>query len=369
MNVASQKTLIVSDAQMKRASFMNWVAADLKSDLQRLHFCKFGESDDKIIKYIDFTHAGMTRRFVALAADALAEPLLIPIISGAKTVVFFLSQKRDSVEGCIEKLSVAHRTFLRHGPQVLVLFSDAGREQASALERQLKTIGITPNYPELHTNDFRAIFNIIIGDENRNVKSESGAASRLQAAAVIKRIKSAKSSADVDEKAAQQSQAVIAQSRPMASAESKILEKEKHAVLVSAMTVSKSPLTPNLGKLKMANANETLVTLMAIDGAMGCFIADYTSGMVLAKAGAGVNLDVAAAGNTEVIKAKMKTMVALGIRDTIEDILITLGTQYHIIRPMAAKQGLFLYIVLDKAKSNLAMARFKLLDAEKALIV
>ena len=106
---------------------------------------------------------------------------------------------------------------------------------------------------------------------------------------------------------------------------------------------------------------------MQIDGAMGCLIADYTSGMMLAKAGGGVNLEVAAAGNTEVIKAKMKTMASLGLKENIEDMLITLGTQYHILRPLAAKQGLFVYLVLDKAKANLAMARYKLLDVEKAM--
>ena len=117
----------------------------------------------------------------------------------------------------------------------------------------------------------------------------------------------------------------------------------------------------------MANIKDSLAELMKIDGAMGCFIADYNSGMLLAKDGGGIDLDLAAAGNTEVIRAKMKVMSMLGIKDTIEDILITLGTQYHIIRPSASRTGLFLYIVLDKAKSNLALARFKLADVEKSL--
>ena len=72
---------------------------------------------------------------------------------------------------------------------------------------------------------------------------------------------------------------------------------------------------------------------------------------------------------SEVVRAKMKTMRALGLSDVIEDILITLGKQYHIIRPMARKEGLFIYIVLDKAKSNLALARRKVQEVEKDLAV
>ena len=139
--------------------------------------------------------------------------------------------------------------------------------------------------------------------------------------------------------------------------------------IAAKAALSEAPESIKLGEAEMANATESLNELMQIDGAVGALIADYTSGMLLAKAGGGVNLEVAAAGNTEVIKAKIKTMAALGIKESIEDILITLGTQYHIIRPLALKQGLFLYIVLDKAKANLAMARFKLLDIEKSMTV
>lgn len=55
------------------------------------------------------------------------------------------------------------------------------------------------------------------------------------------------------------------------------------------------------------------------------------------------------------------------LNDSIEDMVITLGKQYRIIRPMARKEGLFIYIVLDKATSNLALARRKMLEVEKEL--
>ncbi len=117
----------------------------------------------------------------------------------------------------------------------------------------------------------------------------------------------------------------------------------------------------------MANLKDSLNELLLIDGAMAMALVDYNSGMMLGSAGTGVDLEVAAAGNTEVVRAKMKTMKALGLNDEVEDMLITLGKQYHIIRPIASKPGLFFYVVLDRSRSNLALARRKVLDIESAL--
>ena len=351
---------------------MRWLAAAVGCELKRVHFSKFGLKDIKIVKYLDFLNANVPQRCVAVEADALSDPLLIPILSGAGKVVFFITQDRALTESSIEKLSIAHQTLLQESPQVFVLFSSGGRDQAVALEKRLEKIGITPIYPNLHTNDFRAIWEVIskssITTERKELDgSESASALVPEIAAVTPKAKvSALNSATrtTDD---------LVRKKAVKTIVEKIDEKKSTVTTTSdaiaRITSSTTTSITQSGDLNMANINDSLASLMAIDGAMGCFIADYSSGMVLAKAGAGVNLDVAAAGNTEVIKAKMKTMVALGISDTIEDILITLTTQYHIIRPMAAKQGLFLYIVLDKAKSNLAMARFKLLDAEKALVV
>ncbi len=119
----------------------------------------------------------------------------------------------------------------------------------------------------------------------------------------------------------------------------------------------------------MANITTSLNDLLSADGAMAAAVVDSNSGMVLGKAGGGIDLDVAGAGNTEVVRSKLKTMKALKLNDMIEDILISLGRQYHIIRPLAKKPGIFVYLVLDKAKANLAMARLKTqeVEAEMAL--
>lgn len=120
----------------------------------------------------------------------------------------------------------------------------------------------------------------------------------------------------------------------------------------------------------MATLKDTLAKVMEIDGALGCCAVDSNSGMMLGSAGGGpVNLEVAAAGNTEVVRAKRKTMRALGLADAIDDILITLGRQYHIIRPLASNDALFVYLVLDKSRGNLAMARHQLSALERELSI
>lgn len=139
----------------------------------------------------------------------------------------------------------------------------------------------------------------------------------------------------------------------------------------SENTISENILTKKTNKeleINMPNnIEQSLNSLMDIDGAMAVALVDLESGMALGMAGGGVNLEVAAAGNTEVVKSKQKVMASLGLKDKIEDILISLGAQYHIIRPLKQHQNLFLYLVLGREKSNLAMARFKLNDVDGAI--
>ncbi|MFC9395690.1 hypothetical protein ACFTWS_21365 [Streptomyces sp. NPDC057027] len=123
----------------------------------------------------------------------------------------------------------------------------------------------------------------------------------------------------------------------------------------------------------MANTETSLKEAATIEGAIGAALVDYTSGMALGTIGGGNGLDlnVAAAANTDVVRAKVRAMELLGLNEEIEDILITLGSQYHLLRLLKGRgnAGLFLYLALDKSRANLAMARHQLKKIEADLEV
>ena len=110
---------------------------------------------------------------------------------------------------------------------------------------------------------------------------------------------------------------------------------------------------------------------MSVDGAIGIALVDMRSGMLLGKQGGNqlFDLDMAGALNTEVLRAKLRTMDLLGLNEKIDDILVTLGSQYHLIRPVTggSGKGLFMYLALNRDRANLAMARHRLRSIERTL--
>jgi hypothetical protein len=122
----------------------------------------------------------------------------------------------------------------------------------------------------------------------------------------------------------------------------------------------------------MATIEESLTQLMRLEGATGCCIIDFRSKTMLGKAERrelDIDLGIAAAGNIEVVTATTRSFELLGMNERLEDILLTLTSQFHIIKPLKRHKEIFIFIVLDTDRSNLPLARRKLAAIESELVL
>lgn len=106
---------------------------------------------------------------------------------------------------------------------------------------------------------------------------------------------------------------------------------------------------------------------MAIPGARGASLVDWSSGLVLGAAGEGANgdHDVTAAETTEVARAVVESSSVMATASgglPVQDIMVTTSDGYHLIRfvETAFDSNVLFYLWLDRSEGNLALARFQL---------
>jgi predicted regulator of Ras-like GTPase activity (Roadblock/LC7/MglB family) len=123
-----------------------------------------------------------------------------------------------------------------------------------------------------------------------------------------------------------------------------------------------APVAPAVDERPSLEA--VLEKLLSFDGAMCVALVDSETGMILGKAGSGVDIDLAAAGASVTLRARLASIKALGGDEHIEDVLISLTSQVQIIHPLPRNPSIFTYLIGDQEKSRLAMARFKAAEAD-----
>ena len=112
----------------------------------------------------------------------------------------------------------------------------------------------------------------------------------------------------------------------------------------------------------MATEKALLDAIAKIEGDVSGVIAtaavDMESGMTLAAKSnrPDFDLSVASAYNSELVKQKLKIVRALNLKTTLEDMLLTLGDQFHLIKILPGG-GTFLYLAADRSSTNLAILR------------
>lgn len=117
-------------------------------------------------------------------------------------------------------------------------------------------------------------------------------------------------------------------------------------------------------------AARALTEMLRTDGLLGCAVVDSVSGFVLAREqrdAMPVDLDVAAAACAQVLRAQRQAARSMGLAEPVEELIVIAGARQQVLRVVAKSPDLFLFALLDKQRTNLALARFRLMEAEKNL--
>ncbi len=144
----------------------------------------------------------------------------------------------------------------------------------------------------------------------------------------------------------------------------------KVSLPVSATAYDATIPLPRRPLLDPALAERALEVLSALDGLFACAVVDASSGLILAKQERNdqpVELELAAAASAQLLRTHQHVARQLGLTTEIDEVMTSAGPRHHVMRNASRHKGLFLFAVLDKQRTNLALARYKLLEAEQRL--
>lgn len=103
------------------------------------------------------------------------------------------------------------------------------------------------------------------------------------------------------------------------------------------------------------SAPQLLNAARRIEGMIAAAVLDAASGMTLAEIGSNPGIMA-----KELVLSTLRGMAAAQVDDRIEDIILTLGKQYHLIRFLEGGHEVFVHVVLDRERATLGLARQQL---------
>ncbi|MEU5520520.1 hypothetical protein ACIQCD_05820 [Streptomyces sp. NPDC093250] len=133
----------------------------------------------------------------------------------------------------------------------------------------------------------------------------------------------------------------------------------------------------------MPGIDESLLEAMRLPGARGALVADWVSGLALGAVGdaPGGDAEATAAETAELARQAMEsgTLASAGTGRTgtagreppVEDLILTGADAYHLLRFVVTTfdSTVFLYLWLDRADGNLALARIRLAEMADRLVL
>ena len=110
--------------------------------------------------------------------------------------------------------------------------------------------------------------------------------------------------------------------------------------------------------------------MLLLDGMLGCAVVDGRTGLVLARElreDQPVDIELAAATASQMLRHQRQSSRDMGLSEPIDEIITSAGPRHQVVRTLPRHPELFMLALLDKHRTNLALARFQLIEVERNL--
>lgn len=123
--------------------------------------------------------------------------------------------------------------------------------------------------------------------------------------------------------------------------------------------------------LDPARAARALADMLPLEGMLGCAAVDATTGLVLARElreDQPVDVDVIGAACAQILREHRQSSSAMGLGGPVEEIMTSTGARQMVMRVISRYPDVFVVCLLDRQRTNLPLARYKLMELDKALL-
>ena len=111
--------------------------------------------------------------------------------------------------------------------------------------------------------------------------------------------------------------------------------------------------------------------MLPLEGMLGCAAVDATTGLVLARElreDQPVDMDVVGAACAQILRDHRAASNAMGVGGPVEEIMTSTGSRQQVMRVISRYPDVFIVALLDRQRTNLPLARYKLMELDKALL-
>jgi len=164
--------------------------------------------------------------------------------------------------------------------------------------------------------------------------------------------------------------------RPLALSEiDEPMRADDENLATAARTTGRVPRTPPAARssrhvVEPARARQALAPMLLLDGMLGCAVVDGRTGLVLARElreDQPVDIELAAATASQMLRHQRQSSRDMGLSEPIDEIITSAGPRHQVVRTLPRHPELFMLALLDKHRTNLALARFQLIEVERNL--